>query len=77
MKPLIAIGDIHGLEDWKAIVEKHPDCRIVFLGDYLDPIEYIPRKRLLQNLCEIILLKKKRPDDVIKETSGRCDTLVG
>ena len=65
MKPLIAIGDIHGLEDWKAIVEKHPDCRIVFLGDYLDPIEYIPRKRLLQNLCEIILLKKKRPDDVI------------
>ena len=65
MKPIVAIGDIHGLEDWKVIVEKHSDCRIVFLGDYLDPIEYIPRKRLLQNLCEIILLKKTRPDDVI------------
>lgn len=65
MKPLVAIGDIHGSTDWKAIVEKHPDCRIVFLGDYLDPIEYIPRKKLLQNLCEIILLKKKRPDDVV------------
>ena len=65
MKPIVAIGDIHGLEDWKVIVEKHSDCRIVFLGDYLDPIEYIPRKRLLQNLCEIILLKKKRPDNVI------------
>ena len=65
MKPIAVIGDIHGLDYWKAIVEKHPDCRIVFLGDYLDPIEYIPHKRLLQNLCEIILLKKKRPDDVI------------
>ena len=50
MKPLVAIGDIHGSTDWKAIVEKHPDCRIVFLGDYLDPIKYIPRKQLLQNL---------------------------
>lgn len=65
MKPTVVIGDIHGLDYWKAIVEKHPECRIVFLGDYLDPYEYIPHKRLLQNLCKIILLKKKHPDDVI------------
>ena len=65
MKPLVVIGDVHGLDDWTGIVAKHLDCRIVFLGDYLDPVEYIPRKKLLQNLCEIILLKKKRPDDVV------------
>ncbi|MCD8262709.1 MAG: hypothetical protein LUD15_15580 [Bacteroides sp.] len=43
MTPTIAIGDIHGLTTWKGIVEKHPDCKIVFLGDYLDPYENIPR----------------------------------
>lgn len=65
MKPFVAIGDVHGLDYWKAAVEEHPEHKIVFLGDYLDPYEYIPRKALLQNLFEIMLLKKERPDDVV------------
>ncbi|MBU3856350.1 MAG: metallophosphoesterase [Candidatus Phocaeicola excrementipullorum] len=65
MKPTVAIGDIHGLNYWKEIVERHKGCRFVFLGDYLDPHQYIPRKEVLRNLQEIIGLKKDCPDDVI------------
>ena len=65
MKPIVAIGDVHGLSEWKPIVRKHEGCRIVFLGDYLDPYEYVPRRQLLQNLCEIMSLKEKHPDKVV------------
>ena len=65
MKPIVALGDVHGLTYWKTVVEEHPGCRYVFLGDYLDPYGYIPRKELLRNLFEIILLKKLQPDDVV------------
>lgn len=65
MKPTIAIGDIHGLATWKTIVENHPESRIIFLGDYLDPYMYIPNKVLINNLRNIIDLKKERADDVI------------
>jgi len=39
MKSTIAIGDIHGLTNWKDIVNdpKNEGCRFVFLGDYMDP----------------------------------------
>lgn len=65
MKPTVVIGDIHGLDYWKIIVEQHPDAQFVFLGDYLDPREYVPRKSLLRNLCEIMDLKQRRPEDVV------------
>lgn len=65
MKPTIAIGDIHGLDYWKGIVENHSGCRFVFLGDYLDPYEYIPHNLLLSNLCDIIELKRNRQLDII------------
>lgn len=65
MKPIIVIGDLHGLDVWKDIVDNHPDCRFVFLGDYLDPYEYIPHENLMDNLYDIISLKRNRPDDVI------------
>lgn len=64
-KPIVAIGDIHGLDSWRTIVEKHTDCRIVFLGDYLDPYRAISRRELLENLQAIIEQKKSRPDDVV------------
>jgi hypothetical protein len=65
MKPTIAIGDVHGLITWKGIVEAHPDCRVVFLGDYLDPYQPVSPKTLLDNLREIIALKQQRPEDVV------------
>jgi hypothetical protein len=65
MKPTIVIGDIHGLTSWCSIVEKHPDCRIVFLGDYLDPYMQISKKDLIGNLLAIIDFKTQHPDDVV------------
>ena len=53
-KPTIAIGDVHGLDLWRDVVEAHPECRVVFLGDYLDP-----------NLREIIDFKRSRPEDSV------------
>lgn len=64
-KKTIAIGDIHGLDAWKHIVKKHPNDRIIFLGDYCDPYENIHSYQVLSNLLDIINLKMKRGDDVI------------
>ena len=64
-KPTIVFGDVHGLTYWKTIVDKNPDCRYIFLGDYLDPYEDIAPKQLIDNLKEIIKLKKERGDDVV------------
>jgi hypothetical protein len=64
-KPIIVFGDIHGLRNWKKGVEENPACRYLFLGDYLDPYATIPRISLIDNLKEIIQLKKERGDEVI------------
>ena len=65
MRPTIAIGDVHGLTYWKEIVKKHPGHQVVFLGDYLDPYDELPRKHLIKNLKEIIALKRAKPDKVV------------
>ena len=62
-KATIAIGDVHGLDLWRDVVEAHPGCRVVFLGDYLDPYGYVPREKLLENLRSIIDLKRSRRED--------------
>jgi hypothetical protein len=64
-RPTIVFGDIHGLTYWKKAVEENPDCRYIFLGDYLDPYGYIAPAQLIDNLKEIIQLKKDRRDDVV------------
>ena len=63
--PIIVLGDVHGSTFWKTAVDENPACRYIFLGDYLDPYEYIPAWLLIRNLKKIIQLKKERPDDVI------------
>ena len=64
-KATIAIGDVHGLDLWRDVVEAHPGCRVVFLGDYLDPYGYVHKGKLLDNLRAIIELKRNRPEDVV------------
>ena len=64
-KPTIAIGDVHGLDLWRDVLEAHPESRIVFLGDYLDPFFYMSKVRLLGNLREIIDFKRSRPEDTV------------
>ena len=64
-KATIAIGDVHGLDLWRDVVEAHPECRVVFLGDYLDPYRYVHKGKLLDNLRAIMQLKRDRPEDVV------------
>jgi len=64
-KPTIVLGDVHGLTYWKKAVAENPDCRYIFLGDYLDPYGYIAPKQLIDNLKAIIQLKKDHSDDVV------------
>ncbi|MCL1933654.1 MAG: metallophosphoesterase [Candidatus Azobacteroides sp.] len=64
-KPTVVLGDIHGLTYWKKAVDENPACRYIFLGDYLDPYQNIAHKQLLNNLKEIIRLKKDHVNDVI------------
>lgn len=64
-KPIIAIGDIHGRTCWKEIVQQHPDCMYVFLGDYLDPYTNIAPQALMDNLRDIIRLKEAQPENTV------------
>ena len=38
-KPIVVIGDVHGLTTWKDVVKNHRGSQFVFLGDYYDPYE--------------------------------------
>jgi hypothetical protein len=70
--PTLILGDIHGSTFWKTAVAENPDCRYVFLGDYLDgknPAENLENldelNAELANLQEIIKFKKYNPQNVI------------
>lgn len=66
-KRIFVIPDVHGLTFWKEPVNRYIDQvdKVVFLGDYLDPYEYVREKDMLHNLMEIIELKLKHQDKVI------------
>ncbi len=60
---IITIGDLHGLPVWKKIAPDDWD-HIVFIGDYVDSF-YFPDNEIVENLEEIIKLKKANPEKVI------------
>jgi hypothetical protein len=62
---LIVIGDVHGSTYWTEAVHDHPNCRYLFLGDYLDPYEQIEPEKLIDNLKNIIRLKQEQAQNVI------------
>jgi len=64
-KPTLIFGDIHGSTYWKTAVKENPNCRYIFLGDYLDPYKDISPEKLIENLNEIIELKKTQKGSVI------------
>ena len=64
-RPIVVIGDVHGLTKWKDIVKTHRGSQFVFLGDYCDPYEDIEPDELIKNLRSIIQFKNRHPDDVI------------
>lgn len=57
------IGDIHGRDSWRRLVDEN--CINVFVGDYFDPYEDIHFMDLQYNFMEIIEFKKKHPDNVV------------
>ena len=61
----IIIGDVHGSTYWKEVVDENHGSRYIFMGDYIDPYREISTKDLIDNLKDIIELKKERPDDVV------------
>ena len=64
-RPIVVIGDVHGLTTWKDVVKNHQGSQFVFLGDYCDPYEDIEPDELIKNLRSIIQFKKRHPNDVI------------
>ncbi len=67
MSKNIYIGDIHGRDVWKQIVEEHKDAdNIVFIGDYFDSFD-IPGLTQLNNAKEIVEFKKFQELDPTKK----------
>ncbi len=63
----IYIGDIHGRDVWKQIVEEHKDAdNIVFIGDYFDSFD-IPGVVQLKNAQDIVDFKKEQELDPTKK----------
>ena len=62
---ITAIGDIHGRNIWKDIVEKESDSdKIVFVGDYVDTYDNISPGQQVKNFEEILEFKKTNPNKV-------------
>ena len=60
------IGDIHGRDSWKELVQDN--AINIFVGDYFDPyVDYndIPFEKCKANFLEIIEYKKKHPKTIL------------
>lgn len=76
-KRILIIPDVHGRTFWIPPVVKYGDevDRIIFLGDYVDPYtdaEGITVNDAIQNLKEIIDLKKEHPEKVVLLYGNHC-----
>lgn len=61
---IIVIGDTHGHDSWKDIVNNEEYDLVVFLGDYLDSFSVRP-ETIANNLEDIIEFKRNNRDKVI------------
>lgn len=64
----IVLGDIHGLDIWKKIVNDHKeDCqKIIFIGDYFDSHDpFSNGRKQIDNFREILQFKFSSPQEVI------------
>jgi metallophosphoesterase superfamily enzyme len=61
----VLIGDIHGHDSWKQIIEQEQDAdRIIFVGDYFDSFT-IPGLIQCENFQDIIEFKKTSDKEVV------------
>jgi len=64
MNKIIAIGDLHGRDDWKKILEKEQDYdHVVFIGDYFDSWD-LSAKVQMENFKQICALKDLNQDKI-------------
>ena len=52
----VVVGDTHGRDYWKKILEKEKPSKIIFIGDYFDSYD-IPYLEQMQNFKEILELE--------------------
>ncbi len=62
---IIVLGDTHGRNDWKTIIDNGKFDKIIFLGDYFDTKEGIDSVDQIKNFNEIIEYKKANEDKVV------------
>jgi predicted phosphodiesterase len=61
----IALGDTHGRDLWKEVVDKESPERVIFIGDYFDSKEGISCKRQIHNFLEITQYARHSAKEVI------------
>lgn len=71
MSKWIAIGDVHGRQNWKSIVNTEIDQidRIIFVGDYFDSFDIVMPAQI-DNFKDLLELKKSYPDKVVLLTGN-------
>ena len=69
---LIAIGDLHGRDIWKQVVEKEQPTTVVFVGDYFDSFD-IPGIDQIHNFKNIIQWKLDNPQCKVVLLVGNHD----
>lgn len=68
---IIIVPDVHGRKFWKRgaeYIKTHPDSKIIFLGDYLDPYthhEDITQDQAYDNFIELIEFAKEYQSQVV------------
>lgn len=71
MNPIIVCGDLHGSTHWKNGLDyfySHPECKFIFLGDYLDPYtrhEGISHGEAYVNFKEVLEFARNNRERVI------------
>ena len=76
--PTIVIGDIHGSTYWQKVVVENPNCKYIFLGDYIDPYDFSELYEPLSGYTQVV--GHNRVSDIREHTNngGRvifCDCL--
>lgn len=69
----VFIGDPHGRDTWKIIIEKEQPDHIVFMGDYFDSFD-IGAVEQMHNFTEIIQYKESTPNVHVIMLIGNHDT---
>lgn len=64
MSKIIVIGDTHGHNTWKKVIEKETFDKVVFLGDYVDSFGIKPEE-IVKNLQDIVEYKENNKEKCI------------